>query len=339
MDAVAMSGQARPVRMGEVSQVTKGAWTLKQPKPAEGRVIYLDGEWVPAAAAMVSVFDHGYLYGDGVFEGIRAYNGRVWKLPEHVLRLYDSAKVINLEIPITPAEMEQVVVESVRRNGLWDAYIRLVVSRGVGDLGLDPRKCPAPTIVCIADAIKLFPQELYENGLTIITASTRRNLTEALNPRIKSLNYLNNILAKIESNEAGVMEALMLTQEGYVSEGTGDNVFIVRDGVVKTPAPYHGILAGITRDLIMQIAVSQGRQVYEGTLTRYDVYAAHECFLTGTAAEVIPVVTIDGRPIGNGKPGPVTKALIKEFRALAATQGTEIYGPEERVKREKGQSG
>ncbi len=211
--------------------MTKGAWTQKQPKPAEGRVIYLDGEWVPAAQAVVSVFDHGYLYGDGVFEGIRAYNGRVWKLTEHVLRLYDSARAISMDIPIAPAEMEQVVIESVRRNGLWDAYIRLVVSRGVGDLGLDPRKCPAPTIVCIADAIKLFPPELYDNGLTIITASTRRNLPEALNPRIKGLNYL-NILAKLEANEAGVMEALMLTWEGYVSEGTGDNVFIVKDGVV-----------------------------------------------------------------------------------------------------------
>ncbi len=318
--------------------MTKGAWTQKQPKPAEGRVIYLDGEWVPAAQAVVSVFDHGYLYGDGVFEGIRAYNGRVWKLTEHVLRLYDSARAISMDIPIAPAEMEQVVIESVRRNGLWDAYIRLVVSRGVGDLGLDPRKCPAPTIVCIADAIKLFPPELYDNGLTIITASTRRNLPEALNPRIKGLNYLNNILAKLEANEAGVMEALMLTQEGYVSEGTGDNVFIVKDGVVKTPAPYHGILHGITRDLIMQIAAEQGHGVYEGTLTRYDVYTADECFLTGTAAEVIPVVKVDGRLIGSGKPGPITRALIKEFRAQAAAQGAEIYGPEERAKREKGGS-
>lgn len=314
--------------------MARGAWTLKQPKPAEGRVIYLDGEWVPAAEAMVSVFDHGYLYGDGVFEGIRAYNGRVWKLTEHVERLYDSARVIRMEIPISPEEMEEVVVESCRRNDLWDAYIRLVVSRGVGDLGLDPRKCPAPTIVCIADVIKLFPPEMFENGLAIVTASTRRNLPEALNPRIKGLNYLNNILAKIEANDAGVQEALMLTQDGYVSEGTGDNVFIVKKGVVKTPAPHHGILHGITRELIMEIAVDQGYGLYEGTLTRYDVYTADECFLTGTAAEVIPVVKVDGRLIGSGRPGPVTKALIAEFRARAASEGTEIYPPAERASRE-----
>lgn len=314
--------------------MTKGAWTLKQPKPAEGRVIYLDGEWVPASEAKVSVFDHGYLYGDGVFEGIRAYNGRVWKLPEHVRRLYDSAKAIRMEIPISPQEMESVVVESCRRNDLWDAYIRLVVSRGVGDLGLDPRKCPAATIVCIADTIKLFPPELYEHGLTIVTAATRRNLPEALNPSIKGLNYLNNVLAKMEANDAGVQEALMLTQEGYVSEGTGDNVFIVKNGAVITPAAHHGVLRGITRDLILSIGAKQGHEVYEGTLTRFDVYLADECFLTGTAAEVIPVVKVDGRLIGDGKPGPVSKALIAEFRRQAAAEGAEIYAPAERAKRE-----
>ena len=313
----------------------KGAWTAKQPTPAKGRLVYLDGEFVPAEQAKVSVFDHGYLYGDGVFEGIRAYNGRVFKNKEHVDRLYDSAKVIMMDIPITPAEMEEVVLEAVRINDLWDAYIRLVISRGVGDLGLDPRKCPAPTIVCIADAIKLFPPEMYENGLKIVTAATRRNLPEALNPRIKGLNYLNNVLGKLEANQAGVAEALMLTQDGYVSEGTGDNIFIVKDGALKTPAPHHGILHGITRDFIMGIAEKRGHEVWEGTLTRYDVWTADEAFLTGTAAEVIPVVELDSRPIGTGKPGPITRALIADFRAAVASQGAEVYGPEERAKREK----
>jgi len=320
-------------------QQAKGAWTKNRPQPAKDRLIYLDGAFVPAAEAVVSVFDHGYLYGDGVFEGIRAYNGRVFKNKEHVDRLYDSAKVIMLNIPISPAEMEQVVLETVRINNLWDAYIRLVVSRGVGDLGLDPRKCPAATIVCIADSITLFPAEMYEKGLRIITAATRRNVTEALNPRIKGLNYLNNVLAKLEANQAGCMEALMLTQDGYVSEGTGDNFFIVKDGVVITPAAHHGILSGITRQFILDLAQELGYGTCEGTLTRYDIWTADEAFLTGTAAEVIPVVELDSRAIGDGAVGPITKRLIAGFRAAVVTQGAEVYGPEERAKRESSPGG
>jgi len=315
----------------------RDTWTTKQPKPAEGRLIYLDGEFVPADQAKVSVFDHGYLYGDGVFEGIRAYNGRVFRNREHIERLYDSARAIMMDIPIPLEEMEEVVLETVRINGLWDAYIRLVVSRGVGDLGLDPRKCPIASVVCIADTIKLWPQEMFDQGLKIVTAATRRNLPEAINPRIKGLNYLNNVMGKIEANQAGAMEALMLTQDGYVSEGTGDNLFIVAKGVVKTPAPHHGILHGITRAYVMDIAAKAGHKVEETTLTRYDIWTADECFLTGTAAEVIPVVELDSRPIGTGKPGPIVKKLMASFRAGVAAEGAEVYAPEERAKREKAQ--
>lgn len=313
----------------------RDTWTSKQPRPAEGRLIYLDGEFVPSAEAKVSVFDHGLLYGDGVFEGIRAYNGRVFKNQEHIARLYDSARAIMLDIPVPPAEMEEIVLETVRINGLWDAYIRLVVSRGIGDLGLDPRKCPIASVICIADTIKLWPQEMFDQGLRIVTAATRRNLPEAINPRIKGLNYLNNVLGKIEANQAGAMEALMLTQDGYVSEGTADNLFIVTQGAVKTPSAHHGILAGITRAYVMGIAARLGYGVQETTLTRYDIWTADECFLTGTAAEVMPVVELDSRPIGGGKPGPVTKRLTAEFRAGVSREGTEVYPPEERARREK----
>lgn len=288
-------------------------------------IIYFDGKYVPQEEAKVSVFDHGLLYGDGVFEGIRAYHGRIFKLSEHLDRLYESARTIQLDIGISKEEMEQAVLETCRRNNIRDGYIRLVVSRGPGDLGLDPRKCPKPLVFCIAAKIQLYPEELYEKGLEIVTVATRRNVPEALNPRIKSLNYLNNILAKIEANLAGVPEALMLNNDGYVAEATGDNVFLVKNGVLVTPPPFVGILEGITRNTVMELAREQGMPVEERLFTRHDVYIADECFLTGTAAEIIPVVKADGRTIGDGKPGQVTKDLIHRFRELTKIDGPAIY--------------
>ncbi|RDV84279.1 branched-chain-amino-acid transaminase [Ammonifex thiophilus] len=290
-----------------------------------GLIVYLDGRFVPEEEAAVSVFDHGLLYGDGVFEGIRAYHGRVFKLREHIDRLYDSAKAIALTIPLSRDEMTEVVLETCRRNEIKDGYIRLVVTRGKGDLGLDPRKCPNPTVFCIAASIQLYPPELYQRGMKVITVPTRRNVPEALNPRIKSLNYLNNILAKIEANLAGVPEAIMLTQEGYVAEATGDNVFIVRNGVLITPPPHLGILEGITRNTVMDLARDMGVEVREAVFTRYDLFTAEECFLTGTAAEIVPVIEIDGRPIGEGRPGELTLELIRAFRELTKVEGEPIY--------------
>ena len=290
-----------------------------------GLIIYLDGEYVPEEDARVSVFDHGLLYGDGLFEGIRAYYGRVFKLKEHIDRLYHGARAIVLEPPITKEEMEHVVLETLRRNNLRDAYIRLVVTRGKGDLGLDPRKCPRPTIFCIASAIQLYPKKLYEKGLEVATVPTRRNSPEALNPQIKSLNYLNNILAKLEANLLGVSEAVVLNNEGYVTEGTGDNIFIIKKGRLITPPGYLGILEGITRNSVMELAEKRNIPVEEKPFTRYDIYVAEECFLTGTAAEVIPVVKVDDRVIGSGDPGPITRALIADFRELTKVDGPEIY--------------
>ena len=287
--------------------------------------IYINGEFFPKEEAKVSVFDHGLLYGDGVFEGTRAYNGRVFKFDEHISRLYDSAKAINLAIPMSKEEMKEAHLETLRRNNLRDAYIRTVVTRGPGDLGLDPRKCPRPSVIIIADRITLYPQEFYENGLRLITVPTRRNLAETVNPMIKSLNYLNNILAKIEANLAGVPEAIMLNQEGYVAECTGDNIFIIKGKTLFTPASVHGALKGITRDVAMELAARIGLEVREELLTRYDLYVADECFLTGTAAEVIPVVEIDGRKIGTGAPGPYTRELVKLYREKAMSEGTPIY--------------
>ncbi len=288
-------------------------------------VIYLNGEFVPKEEAKISVFDHGLLYGDGVFEGIRSYSGRVFKLDEHLKRLYDSAKVIMLKIPLEMEEMREVVLETLRRNNLRDAYIRLVVTRGEGDLGLDPDKCPKPTVFCIADKIVLYPERYYKEGLRIVTVPTRRNYVEAINPRIKSLNYLNNILAKIEGKLANAPEAIMLNSEGYVVECTGDNVFIVKRGVLKTPPVYIGALEGVTRNCVMDLAREMGIEVREELFTRYELYTSDECFLTGTAAEVIPVVEVDKRPIGDGKPGPITLKLIDAFRRYAQTHGTPIY--------------
>ncbi|MDN5293606.1 MAG: branched-chain amino acid aminotransferase [Eubacteriales bacterium] len=293
-----------------------------------GLIIYLNGEFVPEEKAVVSVFDHGLLYGDGVFEGIRAYNNRVFRLREHLERLYESAKSIMLNIPLTIDEMQEVVLETLRRNNLRDAYIRLVVTRGKGDLGLDPRKCPEPTVFCIASSIQLYPEELYEKGLEVITVPTPRNYNEAVNPRIKSLNYLNNILAKIEANLAGTLEAIMLNSQGYVAEATGDNVFVVKKGVLITPPKYAGILEGITRNAVIELARKRGIEVREELFTRHDLYIADEIFLTGTAAELIPVVKVDGRVIGTGKPGPVFHQLLEDFRVLTRTEGPVIF-PEE----------
>jgi branched-chain amino acid aminotransferase len=290
-----------------------------------GLTIYLNGDFVPAEEAKVSVFDHGLLYGDGVFEGIRFYNDRVFKLDEHLQRLYDSAKAIRLEIPLKIKEFEEVILETIRRNNLHDGYIRAVVTRGPGDLGLDPDKCPKPFVFVIAASIVLYPDEFYENGLSVITVPTRRNVPEALNPRIKSLNYLNNILAKIEAKNANVIEAIMLSNDGYVVECTGDNIFIIKNEVVSTPPTYIGALAGVTRNAVMDLARDMGLKIVEEIFNRYEVYIADECFLTGTAAEVIPVVRVDGRIIGDGKPGRITRELKERFGELTQTTGTPIY--------------
>ncbi len=287
-------------------------------------LVWLNGELVPKSQAKVSVYDHGFLYGDGVFEGIRAYNGKVFMLDEHLDRLYESAKSIWLTIPLTKEELRKAVLHTLRVNRLRDAYIRVVVSRGEGDLGLDPRKCPRPNVVIITDRIELFPEELYERGIEMVTVSVRRNAPQALNPNIKSLNYLNNILAKIEAINAGKPEGLMLTIDGYVAEGTGENIFVVKRGELFTPPAYMGILKGITRQVVMQLAQEIGIPVHESVLTLHDVYTADECFLTGTGAEIVPVVKLDGRVIGTGEPGPITRKLIQRFRVYTQQVGVPI---------------
>jgi branched-chain amino acid aminotransferase len=288
-------------------------------------IIYLNGEYVPRERAVVSVFDHGLLYGDGVFEGIRAYHGRVFKLGDHLDRLYAGARAMTLEIPVSKSEMQEIVLETLRRNNLRDAYIRLVVTRGVGDLGLDPRKCPKAFIFCIAASIVLYPDELYKNGLSVVTASTRRNIPTACVPRVKSLNYLNNIYAKLEANLAGMPEAIMLNHEGYVAEATGDNIFLVTKGVLITPPISAGILEGITRNAVIDIAREKGIPVEEKLFTMFDVYTADEVFFTGTAAEVIPCINVDGRLIADGKPGKMTWELIAAFHELTKVDGPLIY--------------
>lgn len=288
------------------------------------QLIYLDGELVEREQAKISVFDHGLLYGDGVFEGIRVYHGRVFRLDEHIKRLERSARAILLDIPLSHDELVAATVETCRANGIDDGYIRLVVTRGVGDLGLDPRKCPKPSVFIIAANIQLYPEELYECGLSLITCSTRRNSPASLDPGIKSLNYLNNILAKIECIHADVPEGIMLTQAGLVSECTGDNIFIVRDGRVLTPPVEAGILDGITRAAVIELAADENIPVRETLFPITEVYVADECFLTGTAAELVPVVQVDGRTIGDGKPGPVTKRLLKRFRDLTRSEGTPV---------------
>ncbi len=278
--------------------------------------VWISGNLVDKADAKISVFDHGLLYGDGVFEGIRSYAGQVFRLGPHIDRLYESARAIHLVIPMPKEELAQAVLDTLAANHLTDAYIRLVVTRGAGSLGLDPRKTSHPQVIIITDSIQLYPAEVYAGGLKIITSGTIRNNPAALNPRVKSLNYLNNIMAKIEGTNAGCLEALMLNSEGKVAECTGDNIFIVRRGQVHTPSIDSGILEGITRDAVIELARAAGLTVVERSMDRHDIYTADECFLTGTAAEVIPVISVDGRPIGDGTPGPVTRDLLRRFHAL-----------------------
>jgi branched-chain amino acid aminotransferase len=285
-------------------------------------VVYLDGKYVDSSEAKVSVFDHGLLYGDGVFEGIRIYGGNVFRLDEHLERLELSCKALMLTMPLSRAEMSAAVCETCRQNKLADGYIRLVITRGAGDLGLAPWLCEKPTVFIIASKISLYPEEHYRNGLSIVTVATRRIAPDALPPTIKSLNYLNNILAKIEARQAGALEAIMLNAQGYVAECTADNVFIVQKGEILTPAASAGALKGITRAAIFDIAKEQSIPMRESDLTRYDIWCADECFLTGTGAECIPVVKLDGRVIGTGKPGPVTARVLENFRRKVLVEGT-----------------
>ena len=287
--------------------------------------VYIDGKYCDERSAKVSVFDHGLLYGDGIFEGIRAYNGRVFRLKEHIDRFFCSAKSLMLTIPMGHAELMAAVVETCRRNKLRDAYIRLVCTRGVGTLGLSPKSCKNPSVIIIVGKIQLYPAEFYQRGMEIITVPTTRNLHSALNPAIKSLNYLNNILAKIEASNAGCEEAIMLNSEGFVAECTGDNIFIVAEGQLWTPPLWAGALYGITRRVVMELAAGAGLEVREANLTRHELFNADECFLTGTASEIVPVVKIDGRVIGHGKPGAVTGKLVERYRALTKVSGEPIY--------------
>ncbi len=286
-----------------------------------GLKVYMNGEYFEKNEAKVSVFDHGLLYGDGVFEGIRSYAGLIFKLKEHIDRLYESSQGIMLNIPLSKEDMIKAVVETLKLNQLDNAYIRLIVTRGIGDLGLDPRKCKSASIIIITDNIKLYPEKMYKKGLSIITVPTPRNIPEALNPQIKSLNYLNNILAKIEALNCGYEEALMFTAHGYVAECTGDNIFIIKNNNLITPPAYLGILKGITRACVMDIAKKEGMTVKEEVITRHNIFTANECFLTGTAAEIIPVVCVDKRVIGDGKPGKITLNLMKEFKKLTKVDG------------------
>ena len=281
------------------------------------RLIYINGQLVPREKAVISVFDHGLLYGDGVFEGLRSYGGQVFRLQAHVARLWESAQAICLEIPLTQKEMCEAIGSTLRGNEIEDGYVRAIVTRGVGTLGLDPNKCSQPQVIIIVDTIELYPRELYEQGLEIVTTSVTRSPPTALNPRIKSLNYLNNILAKIEGLRSGCVEALMLNHKGELAECTGDNIFLVHHGKLLTPPLDAGILGGITRQAVIELARARGIEVLEMALTQHDVYIAQECFLTGTAAEVVPVVNVDSRVIGTGKPGPITVDLKERFHHLA----------------------
>ncbi|TGC07314.1 branched-chain-amino-acid transaminase [Methanolobus halotolerans] len=287
-------------------------------------MIYNNGDFVPKSKATTSIYDHGFLYGDGVFEGIRAYNGRVFKLREHVDRLYDSAKAIALNIPMSKEEMEEAILETLRKNNLKDAYIRPIVSRGIGDLGLDPRKCPKPNVFIISQEWGAMYGDLYEVGLTGVTVAVRRNSADALSPNIKSLNYLNNILAKIEANEKGGDEAIFFDGNGYLSEGSGDNIFIIKNGKVYTP-PTINNLKGITRAAAIELLKEMDIEVCVENLGLFDLYTADEIFVTGTAAEAAPLVKVDGRDIGDGKPGPITKKMIDAFEYITQNTGTPIY--------------
>lgn len=293
--------------------------------------IFLNDELVKKEDAKISVYDHGFLYGDGVFEGIRVYNGNIFRMKEHLDRLYDSARSIMLNIPYSLEELTEKMIHTVERNGLKDAYIRLVVSRGAGDLGLDPNNCGRANTVIIVEPLAIFPKHLYETGIDIVTVPTRRNRPDVLSPKVKSLNYLNNILVRIEAHMAGVSEALMLNDQGYVAEGSADNVFIYKKGKLYTPPGYIGALEGITRNAIMEIAEDLGYEVKEEPFTRHDVYTAEEVFLTGTAAEVIAVVKVDGRTIGEGQPGVHTNKLLEQFRKRVVEEGEKVVFTDENI--------
>ena len=305
---------------------------VKPAAESEGRAtatkesrIYIDGEFFAEADAKISVFDHGLLYGDGIFEGIRFYNGRVFRLEAHLERLWDSARSICLEIPISMQEMSEALLETIRQNDLREGYIRLVVTRGIGNLGLNPAQCKRPSVIIIAAQIALYPEAVYKKGLTVVTCASRRTSPAALNPAVKSLNYLNNVMARIEANLAGADEALMLNEAGHVAECTADNVFIIKHGHIFTPPIAAGALRGITRGVVFEIAAELGMKIKETDVTRHDVFVADECFLTGTAAELIPVIKADGRVVGNGKPGPITIRMISRFREITRETGTPIY--------------
>jgi len=290
--------------------------SAKAPKDAGVPTIWLDGQWYQRGQAMISVYDHGLLYGDGVFEGTRVYAGKTFRLAQHLDRLYDSAHAIWLDVPMPKDELAAITEEAVRRSGITEGYIRHLVTRGVGDLGIDPRKSPTPSVIVIMDTIKLWPEEVYEVGLRVVTAATPIPQRESLSPRIKSLNYLAHILAKIEGIQAGADEVLMLDSAGSVAEGSGQNVFIAKGGVLRTPPPYAGILKGVTRDVVFELARDAGYQVQETMLNRYDVYTADEAFLTGTASEIVAIRQLDGRAIGAGKAGPITRDLRARYQAL-----------------------
>ncbi|MBN3525678.1 branched-chain-amino-acid transaminase [Paenibacillus apiarius] len=287
--------------------------------------IYLDGEFVTKENAKVSVYDHGFLYGDGIFEGIRIYGGNIFKCKEHLERLYDSAKSIMLNIPLSIGEMQEVLVETIRKNELQDGYIRLIVSRGPGNLGLDPLRCPKASVIIIVEQLAIYSEEAYRNGLRTVSVAERRNIPDALNPKIKSLNYLNNILVKIKANLAEVGEAIMLNAQGYVTEGSGDNIFLVKKGVVYTPPCYLGALEGITRGAIIELCQKLGLTLKEEPFSLHDIYVADEVFFTGTAAEVIAVREVDGRTIGSGQAGPVTLSLLDNFRKIVTEDGVKVY--------------
>src|SRR5687767_13989179 len=313
-----MPGLAIPVPGGTFAPMST---TLKPSKPSTTTgagvpTVWLDGKWYDRETATVSVYDHGLLYGDGVFEGIRVYGGKIFRLTEHLQRLYDSAKAIWLTIPLPREELSAITEEAVRRSGIAEAYIRHVVTRGVGDLGLDPRKCPKPSVLIIVDTIKLWPEQVYEAGLNVVTAGTPIPQRESLSPRVKSLNYLAHILAKIEGIHAGADEVLMLDSSGAVAEGSGQNVFVVKKGRITTPPPYAGILRGVTRDAVMSLATEAGYEVHETILNRYDLYTADEAFFTGTASEIVGIRQLDGRLIGSGKSGPITRDLRARFHSL-----------------------
>ncbi len=287
--------------------------------------IWINGKFYPKDKAAINVMDHGLLYGDGVFEGLRVYAGKIFKCAEHLDRLFESAKTILLSIPMTKKQLTDAMIRAVRTNKIRDGYIRLIVTRGVGKLGIDPFHCRKPQVIIIADMIDLYPRRYYDNGLEIVTAATHRNYAEAVNPRLKSLNYLNNILAKIDAIKAGVPEALMLNVHGYVAECSGDNIFTVKGGILFTPSIYSAILKGITRETVIEIAEREGLRVKEIVMMRHDIFNADEVFLTGTAAEICPVVKLDGRVIGSGKPGAITKLLLKHFRELVKSEGVNCY--------------